>query len=347
VSRGCAAGVAAFVFGLCASAGGCKHAADTLAVACRDNDAAGCRPPEDAGSSTNHDSAEAGTSDGGPEADAPEPSADGGVCADGGCRGVCRAHRYRAVRSTPVTGNGASPPACLADQGGALELSYTAGRCSEPRAFRGCQVSEMADLTAFEAGEGVWQVEVCVDRPLIDTINLWYEVPSMRKYMNLLRPGAAAGCHVLFLAPSDACLSADACGPLCAGGGRTAGGDAGNPSTDAASATGDAAAEELDAMTEGRDATPEDGATYDAGYCPAFSQASLTLMSEWCVCPTGGCPESSEGHVRLASMTYFSSGCLCQRDADCDAGTVCRRDAWPSEAHCRATASGCPGICAP
>src|SRR5204863_7315619 len=81
--------------------------------------------------------------------------------------------------------------------------------------------------------------------------------------------------------------------------------------------------------------------------CSAFSSVSLTLMSEWCVCPAGGCPAQTAVDLRLASLSYLSAGCLCQHDADCDVGTVCRKDAWPESAHCRATSAGCPGVCVP
>ena len=67
-------------------------------------------------------------------------------------------------------------------------------------------------------------------------------------------------------------------------------------------------------------------------------------MSEWCVCPNategadggegtdGGCPDHAAVDLRLALLSYLSEGCLCQRDADCDTGKVCRKDAWPDSA---------------
>ena len=137
-------------------------------------------------------------------------------------RSACTAHPVRAVGSTPSSGNGASPPMCGAAEDGALDLSYKGSTCVEPRPFRGCRIDDMFDVSAFEAGDGVWQAEICVDGPLIDTVNLRWETQGLRRYINLLQPGAAPGCHVVFLAPADACLSFDNCGPLCAGGAKFA-----------------------------------------------------------------------------------------------------------------------------
>jgi hypothetical protein len=252
-------------------------------------------PPADAGSFSAVDAC-----------DVALPASPGADAGTAGCP-ACGHYAVRPVASVPVgTDDGLT---CLVDENDILTLSYETSMCPSVRPYRGCEVANHQDFSAFDSGDGVLQAEVCLDGPLTDSINLWYEAsPEVRKYMTLASPGSATGCRIVFLSPEDACYIENVCGPGCA--------------------QGDGGVSEVD------------------GGCPIFSDSRVVLMSEWCACSAAGCPQPASMVARLLSLSYYSNGCLCRSDADCtDPQTVCRKDAWPDGARCHDRVGDCPGVC--
>jgi hypothetical protein len=233
---------------------------------------------------------------------------DAGV--DEPARSTCRGHAVRPVGPGP-SGDDPVPPSCLVGEDGSLTMSYVTSSCPDVRPYRGCEISKRQDLSAFDAGQGVWQAEVCLDGAITDTINVWYEVSNgPRKYFNLAQPGAAGGCRTVFISPLDSCLGSGTCGPRCP--------------------------------------TVKDEPAGSDGGCLEFTDSTLLLMSEWCVCPSGGCPPPSKVTIKLLSLSYLSNDCLCSGDTDCtESQKLCRKDAWPDGAGCKNTTGGCRGVCLP
>ena len=278
--------------------------------------------------------------------------------ADAAAARSCAPRRFLLDGRGLTNGNGAGLPTCSFGANGAATLEYETkdGGCTMPEPYSGCLVAMHEDVRRFVSGDGVFDVQVCVEGSVDGAVNLWLQDPKTKPRpegrLNLLLVDRdevfMSSCRRRWFSASDIAFpdhcparrnrNVEMCsGPLDAG--------ASNPIGDA-SARWDGhtdAGAKRDAVADGVDGH----ADADAAPLPPpdFGDAEFALIGELCVrSKTPTSPKQVK--ITLTSVAYYPAGCLCQSDAPCaDAGAGwCQRDPWPELACCWCQ-GGCPGVC--
>jgi hypothetical protein len=202
--------------------------------------------------------------------------------------------------------------------------------------YRACFFSQNEDVSDFERGYGLYEVRFCFEGPLFENLDLWFNAQADGTPLSVMRLHSAddatrSSCQTMFLSFLDGCTTygKTQCGRPCS--------DVLTP--DAGLISGGAHPSGSDAATLATSATA----------CSSFQRVKARLTTEYCTeCATGDTCARPEGvEIRLLSLVYYPSECLCQDDRDCATGTFCRKDGLSLDADCWKDASGCRGICVP
>jgi hypothetical protein len=242
--------------------------------------------------------------------------------------------------------NGAKRPTCSFDQNGAAILQYGAlAACTKPEPYWGCLVASHQDVRAFVAGQGIFDVQFCVEGGLDGAINLWIQDPRTKcrseGRLNLpLVPRDeqfASSCRRRWFSASDISFP-DRCvarqGPditECAGSAADSGADANVGALSLADASQDG--------FDGGDA----GSGCDLSRMPDFGDSELALISELCV-PAKQLAAGQQVKIVLTSVVYYPAACVCADDGACGTRGPCTRDFWPDLACCWC-GDDCGGMC--
>ena len=257
-------------------------------------------------------------------------------------KATCRPRPMQAVTTSHFEEAHTPAPMCAIDESGVVSMSYqTFAGCptfddngQQSGDYRACYFGQNEDVSAFERGSGLFEVKFCFDGPLYENLNLWFDTqaePSTPlRLMRLLRgdDSTPSSCRTMLLSLQDSCISAfePTCGVACRD----------DVSLDAGPADGGGGS------LDGGNAPPPVMTA-----CASFRRVKVRVTTEYCQCPSEGCPRPATANVRLLSLVYYPEDCLCATDADCSAGTFCREDALSPDATCWDSAAGCRGICSP
>jgi hypothetical protein len=258
--------------------------------------------------------------------------------ASGQSEGACKPHSVElGVRDT-IHVNGADVPACSVGTDGALTMVYTPNEqpdClvegfTDPP-WRGCEFAANQDLSGFERGLGIIDIEICIQGAPEGEINLWYRDFATRTRKNLVLlyswEPRDLGCRHLLFRRDDA-----EAGGHCP---ARQGPDLKECYVPAAAGAGGEAGE------SGRAGSGSDG----TGTKSTYAQSTLELLSERCDTAQLPAPGTAKPvTVTLRRFTYEPAACLCQSNDDCAGEQTCSRDAWPTVACCTC-AGDCPGLC--
>jgi hypothetical protein len=283
----------------------------------------------------------------------PQPDAAAVMVRDAAARS-CVPRRFLLDERGITNGNGAGLPTCSFDANGAATLDYETedGGCTRPEPYSGCLVALHEDVRRFVAGQGVFDVQVCVEGSVDGAVNLWLQDPKTKSApegrLNLLLVDRSevfmSSCRRRWFSASDIGFP-DHCparrGPDVRGcfdpgdaGASNAIGDAAAPvggHTDAG-AQRDARADAVDGHADAAPLPP-----------PDFGDAELALIGELCV-PSKTKATPQHVKITLTSVVYYPTDCLCESDAACAGAGWCQRDPWPELACCWCQ-GGCPGVC--
>jgi hypothetical protein len=248
-----------------------------------------------------------------------------------------------------TNGNGAGLPMCSFDRTGAATLEYETadGGCTKPEPYSGCLVALHQDVRRFVSGEGVFEVQVCVEGSVDGAVNLWLQDPKTKSRpagrLNLLLVARdevfMSSCRRRWFSASDIAFP-DHCQPR-------RGPNVGicfDPLDAGADAQSDAIGDggvEADASADSRAGDADSDTT--AGPPPDFGDAELVLIGELCIPPKTK-PTPQHVKVTLTSVVYYPAACLCQTDTACAGAGWCQRDLWPELACCWCQ-EGCAGVC--
>jgi hypothetical protein len=220
-----------------------------------------------------------------------------------------------------LSGNSASLPTCALDDDGRVTLEYDVTEaCARPEPYRGCVVASHQDIARFIGGEGLFEVELCVEGELDGALNIWLQDrdygadfdPALRLNLAMVDQGEpfTSGRRRKWFRADDIGTSSRCVASM--------------PSEAGACST----------------ATPAAAIANDSS---AFQDAQIQLLAEWC---DESKVTGEMGHVvvTLVSLTYFPADCLCSSDGQCAGRGVCQADYWTETACCRCD-TACPGVC--